>query len=358
MQDDNIGLAVLKQKFLAYYNEKLLKRYAALEILRKALLKRFLLRLAFFVGVALAYLVWVLASALPLEDIFSLKMCFCHALYCVIAFYVCILPVWHYKTLTKSLVMKQTLSFWGEQESEGRNVLISEDVIISSGLIGEGYHIFERDDEFCIANDNVNITVSEVYIYQNETKIFFKGVMILLDFNKKFSGKTICRDKAIMTAFEGKALLVLVVGVPLFFLFGGMKFYLFGVFVFFNVVALYLIGSLLLQKLKSSRGINGGNVLLEDVLFAKKWNVTATDQIEARYILTPILMEQMLKIKKKFHGKALDFSFFDNKLLIAVHTDKDFFETTSLFVEATSYRQMEEIIEQIYMICSVADLVK
>lgn len=51
------------------------------------------------------------------------------------------------------------------------------------------------------------------------------------------------------------------------------------------------------------------NVKLEDPVFEREWEVYATDQIEARYILTPALMERMLEIKRRFGGKSIEFSF-------------------------------------------------
>ena len=70
-------------------------------------------------------------------------------------------------------------------------------------------------------------------------------------------------------------------------------------------------------------------VLLEGIPFLRKWRVYTDDQVNARYILTPVLMEKMLKIKKLFHGNFIDFCFSGSSLLIAVHTGKDLFETAS-----------------------------
>ena len=52
----------------------------------------------------------------------------------------------------------------------------------------------------------------------------------------------------------------------------------------------------------------------------------------------------MLNIKKMFHGKHIDFSFFDDKLLIAVHTQKYLFETTSLLTSTLRYTKVREVV--------------
>ena len=100
------------------------------------------------------------------------------------------------------------------------------------------------------------------------------------------------------------------------------------------------------------------NIKLEDPVFEKEWEVYATDQVEARYILTPALMERMLeiKIKRRFYGKSIEFSFFDNQVLIAVRTNKDMFETTSLFTPALAYHKVQEVVAQFYSVFSAVDL--
>jgi hypothetical protein len=96
-------------------------------------------------------------------------------------------------------------------------------------------------------------------------------------------------------------------------------------------------------------------VALEGLPFMRRWKVLTSDQVEARYILTPVFMEKMLEVKRFFKGNNIDFSFFNNKLLIAVHTRKDMFETTSLFTPALSYHKVREVIGQLHAIFSVID---
>ena len=69
-------------------------------------------------------------------------------------------------------------------------------------------------------------------------------------------------------------------------------------------------------------------------------------------------MEKMLLVKKLFHGYQIDFSFWENNLLIAVHTNKDMFETTSLFKSTLDYRKVQEVICQLYSVFSVIDVLK
>ena len=104
--------------------------------------------------------------------------------------------------------------------------------------------------------------------------------------------------------------------------------------------------------------IKMANVKLEDCVFEKKFEVFSTDQVEARYLLTTAFMERILEVKKRFHGKKIQLSFFDNKLLIAVDTSKDMFETTSLFGTTARYGRMRDVVGQFHSIFSVIDLLK
>lgn len=118
---------------------------------------------------------------------------------------------------------------------------------------------------------------------ETKSKIRFQGVMIMLSMNKNFSGKTLVRqDKgAIMNAFKGK----------------------------FS------------EKYD--------NVQLEDPVFEKEFETYSSDQVEARYLLTPTFMERLLSLSGIFDGTS-ECSFFDNKLLIKIETEKDFFKVSSL----------------------------
>lgn len=69
----------------------------------------------------------------------------------------------------------------------------------------------------------------------------------------------------------------------------------------------------------------GEKVLLEDAEFSKQFKVFGKDQIEARYILTPNIMERIKNIQKKSNGK-LFISFRNDMIFIANNNGFDYFE--------------------------------
>lgn len=66
-------------------------------------------------------------------------------------------------------------------------------------------------------------------------------------------------------------------------------------------------------------------VQLEDPDFEREFKVQSTDQIEARYILSPSLMRRMFELKERF-GSEVEFSFLRSRVHIAISTSRNFFE--------------------------------
>ena len=66
-------------------------------------------------------------------------------------------------------------------------------------------------------------------------------------------------------------------------------------------------------------------VKMEDPLFEDRFNVYSNDQIEARYILTPAMMQRVSELEKRFNSK-LFMSFIGNNVFIALGNSKNYFE--------------------------------
>ena len=72
-------------------------------------------------------------------------------------------------------------------------------------------------------------------------------------------------------------------------------------------------------------------VKLEDPEFEKVYTVYATDQIEARYILSPSFMQRMVKMYQKLNEQAkasISLSFKNERMIMAVDWQNNFFEYT------------------------------
>ncbi len=90
-------------------------------------------------------------------------------------------------------------------------------------------------------------------------------------------------------------------------------------------VAESTLGSFIGNMLQSSNFGRPQLVKLEDPEFEKRFVVYGDDQIEARYILSPSLMQRLLDCRKEI-GKDVAFSFTKNKIYIAISGTGNLFE--------------------------------
>lgn len=133
------------------------------------------------------------------------------------------------------------------------------------------------------------------------TVVIFSGIFFIADFHKHFYGSTwVLPDNAER---------------------------LFGSFV----------GSLL-QKADIFRP--GRLVRMEDVEFERLFAVYSTDEIECRYILTPSMMERMVRLRNQY-DENIYFAFINSSVIIALTTDEDIFEAPSWFRRFADFNYIE-----------------
>lgn len=143
----------------------------------------------------------------------------------------------------------------------------------------------------------------------------FRGIFFIADFNKHFVGETFVLPDVSENAF-GSTL-------------GG----------FF-------------QKLNIMRP---QLIKLEDVEFEKHFAIYGTDQVEARYILSPALMQRILNLKQKFNTKVA-LSFIGSHVYIGITINKTLFEAPWLFSSVDNYKQLEEYHNDIAMCVEIVEL--
>jgi uncharacterized protein DUF3137 len=71
-------------------------------------------------------------------------------------------------------------------------------------------------------------------------------------------------------------------------------------------------------------------VKLEEPEFEKKFNVFSTNEIEARYLLTPGFMRKLLAISNIYNSTAVEASFFESQLLLMIYKADDFLAPPSI----------------------------
>ena len=93
---------------------------------------------------------------------------------------------------------------------------------------------------------------------------------------------------------------------------------------------------------------HGKIVNLENPEFEKYFVVHSKDPIEARYILTPAMMEAIVTIRKKYDTK-LYISFVDSRVYIAIGFYKPLFEP-NILKRGNSYKNIEEVFNYLNLI--------
>lgn len=362
----SFNLAETQQRFHEFYKQNLQSVYKELEQDRRENLFILGRNIAIILGIALIFaaLIYYYGEAF-LEFLLSSWVV---AGYFLAAVWMIYYPFMRYNGNTKSRTMNKILSFWGKFRYFNGQDLIGEENVKKSEL----FSYFNRSnsaDAFYGEHQQVGIKVSEHDLRIHGSKgdtVIFKGMMIMLDFEKRFAGKTVVLNKGrsrnflwnnpfLLLFFSAFMIAPLMTcfyyftdpGVPMHLLFTSLPL-LIPIFIAWLSYRIYRY----FHPKKATQ-----KVLLEGLPFMKNWQVLTDNQVEARYILTPIFMEKMLEIKRLFHGRHIDFSFFGSKLLIAVHTRKNMFETTSLFLPALSYHKVREVVSQLQSIFAVIDVI-
>jgi len=107
------------------------------------------------------------------------------------------------------------------------------------------------------------------------------------------------------------------------------------------------------QTLQSVSFGRGELIRLEDPRFEKEFCVYGEDQVEARYILTPSLMERILAYRKKWNSRVY-LSFLDSKVYIAIYMYRNLFELRP-FKPAADYSFLEENLRFLTLLTGIVE---
>ena len=317
---ENRSIDELKAGFDNFWMQKLLPYQQELEKTRKKYLRIFLLHFCLVTLVAIAISPWAFEGGFWHENMTEEQTCkqFATIVLILIAFDATKWARNKFRKESKNRVMPQLIKYFdGFSYQFGGGIDLAT---ISKSKLLPSYHMRISDDCFSGTYKKVDIKVSEEHLKRIEHSdkssseiTIFQGVIVVLTVNKKFDGQTIVvNDEGIFNSITR-----------------------------FNMI------------------INGReNIRLEDSVFEKEFEVYSTNQIEARYLLTPAFMERILKLRQAYKSKRIEFSFFDDKLFIAISLKKDMFESASLFHSCLDRKPIDETFNQILSIIEIVDILK
>jgi hypothetical protein len=153
--------------------------------------------------------------------------------------------------------------------------------------------------------------------FENRSIELFRGLFILFDMNKSFSGKTIVRRDS------GR------------------------------------IGNWFMSKTSALEMVE-----LEDPVFEEKFRVMSTNQIEARYLLTSSFMERLIEVDDIFkcgeylEGGGLQCSFYNNRLLMSISSRQNRFEVRGVLEPITFVNEINDIMKQMRSIFAIIETLK
>lgn len=352
-----------EKKFYDFYHLNVAPDLYEIKPLRDKYLKDFLTTLIGSVigGVVFAILILINPDYEAEKDKF-VALGWVMYVYIVFAIFITRQPLGQYAKAVKPFMLKKILGFFGDVQLVEKN----QPIEINKALL-EQSELFcsvtttQPDDSFICSYKGSKFLVSEQKVYGNKAtfeavkQTHLSALFVLFEMEKPFVGK--------VRMFDKQKTLRAKFNLSVWALFGGL-------FVFVAIWSALLNGSwnrvfldLFIYAVLIFLGYNiyymfFKKVRLEDVLFSKQWSVEATDQIEARCILTPAVMERMLQVKHMFNGARINFAFFDNKVLMAMETAQDLFETSSLLSPQKDFKKNLEAIEQLYSIYMMMEVLQ
>ena len=99
------------------------------------------------------------------------------------------------------------------------------------------------------------------------------------------------------------------------------------------------------------------SVQLEDVEFAKAYNVYSDSQIESRYLLTTAFIDRLQNLKETFNAEYVRVAFKDNKVVLAIHTNRDMFSMAQ-YLTKTGQETFIKLFKEIVSVLDVVEALK
>ncbi len=306
---------VSENELKALYESQLKGQLVTLEAVRKSILYKFLFAILLLAALA-AVNFWVI-SLNPHVAVIVLTVLISLALL-IYFIYKTSQQKKRYRESFKAGVVAEVVKLISPDWQYNCDSRISEESYWQSGLFPHRYDRYHGDDFVSGRIDKTDFQFSELHTEYKQVTYgskgqrheqwitIFQGLFMHADFNKYFSGTTfVLPDTAerLLGAF-GQSL----------------------------------------QKLSS----RGELVKLENTEFEKLFVVYSSDQVEARYILTPAIMESMVHLHQRFDGDIY-FSFVGTRVYFAKGFSTALFEP-NIFRSGVNFADVKEMFDLFGMI--------
>jgi hypothetical protein len=307
------------EDFKTYYDTELQPVLEKLEAERKASLRK--------VGIAAAVLGVLVAGIVAL--VMSMGGGGTGALIVAVIGVLLLAGAWHlftkdFKSNFKNSVIRKVIQYVSPDLSYAPHGKISVGEFQSSTLFKNRIDRYKGEDFVEGQVDKTQIRFSELHAEYKTTTTdskgnrkthwhtIFKGLFFVADFNKHFQGRTVVLPDSAEK------------------LFGRLG-----------------------QKLQSMNVNRDDLVKLEDPEFEKEFVVYGTDQVEARYILSPALMRRILEFKRRLKV-PVHIGFVNSNLYMALSIKKNMFEPR-IMRSILDFEMVREYLEDVILAVGIVE---
>ena len=302
-----------KEQLRDYFDRELLPILRRYENIRISLLRKVVYTAVFLVSVALTLILFIVLSTGHFFGVLMVVVGIAGLWDIIFKYYTA-----SYQFFYKQEIIDRLVKFINPDFLYTPDKYIEKSFYVSSQLYTEDCNSYSGSDLIEGQYDKTQFAFSELQTQfivrdtkSSKKRTIFKGLFFMADFNKDFMGYTL-----VLPDYSQK---------------------------YFGNIAQTL------QGLSSK----GKLVKLENVEFENEFVVYSNDQVEARYILTPALMQRILVFRKKT-AKRVRISFTLTKVFVAVENKGEMFKT-SLFKSLLDFNPIAEYYDNIALAVGIID---
>ncbi len=207
----------------------------------------------------------------------------------------------------KKHVLQRAIGFYFDDFEYISRQKIAKVILIESKLFHKNVDRIYGEDFMRFTIGKVKMMFCETQVYRNQDLHIFDGIFITSSFNKYFKSETFVIARK---------------------------------------------SSTILKRVKKLMLNDIHEVNLENPKFEEKFQTLANNQTEARYILTPIMMERMLEYGNKI-GKDMSISFVKNRMYCSIPYIKDLFEPS--ISKPIDFAYVEKSIEPVLLFTDIVE---
>lgn len=104
---------------------------------------------------------------------------------------------------------------------------------------------------------------------------------------------------------------------------------------------------------KQSTGLKHADLV--DPQFEKVFDVFTNDQVEARYLVDPVMIENLKTMRDIYNAESFSAAYYNNQILVMLPSDHNYFEPANIGVPATDPQTIVSMKEELGLVLNLVD---